>query len=192
MPALKSTTYVGELIWIGAVPDRQLGLPSVATADAELRFSGLVGEDHGGETRTSCSRVRDQYPVGTEIRNTRQVSILSEEELAQIARNMGISTLAPELVGATMVVRGLPDFTHIPPASRLQFGGGATVTVDMENRPCALPAKPIEAVHPGMGKLFRSAAIGLRGVTAWVEREGRISLGDAITLHVPDQRVWQP
>jgi MOSC domain-containing protein YiiM len=43
---------------------------------------------------------------------------------------------------------------------------------------------------PGYGKAFKGAAKGLRGVTAWVEREGMLRVGDTITLHVPDQPVW--
>jgi len=61
----------------------------------------------------------------------------------------------------------------------------------MENRPCSLPARPIEAQHTGVGGAFKAAAQGRRGVTAWVEREGVFRLGDDITLHIPDQRGWQ-
>jgi hypothetical protein len=45
--------------------------------------------------------------------------------------------------------------------------------------------------HPGKGAAFKPAAKGLRGVTAWVEREGLFRIGDAITLHIPDQRAWR-
>jgi hypothetical protein len=48
----------------------------------------------------------------------------------------------------------------------------------------------IEGHRPGRGKLFKRAAEGRRGVTAWVEREGRIALGDVLRLHIPDQPVW--
>ena len=60
----------------------------------------------------------------------------------------------------------------------------------MENRPCTLPARPIEDRHPGFGKAFKAAAAGRRGVTAWVEREGTLTLGETVTLHIPDQPVW--
>ena len=62
----------------------------------------------------------------------------------------------------------------------------------MENRPCHLPAKVIDVAAPGKGKTFKIAAKGRRGVTAWVECEGEVRLGDALTLHVPDQRPWKP
>jgi hypothetical protein len=54
-----------------------------------------------------------------------------------------------------------------------------------------LPAKPIEARHPGMGARFKRAARNRRGVTAWVEREGVIALGATLRLHIPDQPVWR-
>lgn len=190
MPALKPTAFVGRILWLGIVPDRDRQLQAEAVTTLTARFSGPEGEAHGGLTRPSCSRVLGQYPRGTEIRNTRQFSVVSDEELAEIAARMGIDRLDPALVGATMVVSGIPDFSRVPPSSRLQAAGGATLVVDMENRPCTLPAKPIEARHPGFGAAFKPAAQGRRGVTAWVEREGVLQVGAEIRLHIPDQPVW--
>jgi hypothetical protein len=62
----------------------------------------------------------------------------------------------------------------------------------MENRPCHLPAKVIDAHLPGVGGRFKTAAQGRRGVTAWVEREGVLRLGEMLRLHIPDQPAWQP
>lgn len=192
MPALAPTEITGEIVWIGHVPDREASLRSQDTQEAKLTYAGIPGEVHGGLTRPSCSRVISQHPRNTDIRNVRQLSIVSFEELAEIAADCGLDALDPALVGASMVVRGIPDFTHVPPSSRLQLPDGATLVVDMENRPCHLPAKPINADHPGAGDKFKLAAKGKRGVTAWVEREGVCRIGDAVRLHVPDQRAWAP
>ena len=192
MPALAPTEIIGEIVWIGHVPNRETSLRSQATQEAQLTYAGIPGEVHGGLTRPSCSRVISQHPRNTDIRNVRQLSIVSFEELAEIAADCGLDALDPALVGASMVVRGIPDFTHVPPSSRLQLPDGATLVVDMENRPCHLPAKPINAEHPGAGDKFKIAAKGKRGVTAWVEREGVCRIGDAVRLHVPDQRAWAP
>lgn len=190
MPALKPTAFVGRIVWLGRVPDRARQLEAEPVDRLSATFAGPEGEDHGGLTRASCSRVLGQYPRGTEIRNTRQFSVVSTEDLAAIAAKMGLDRLDPALIGATMVIEGIPDFSRVPPSSRLQAQSGATLVVDMENRPCMLPAKPIEARHPGFGAAFKSAAQGRRGVTAWVEREGVFVLGEAIRLHVPDQPAW--
>lgn len=190
MSALKPTRFTGTIAWLGVVADRDAALPSAPVQTITATFAGPMGEAHGGLTRPSCSRVKGQYPANTTIRNVRQFSILSAEDLAAIAADMGLATLDPALVGATLVIDGIPDFTHLPPSSRLQAAGGCTLVVDMENRPCTLPARPIEDRHPSFGKRFKSAAQGRRGVTAWVEREGTLTLGETITLHIPDQPAW--
>jgi len=191
MTALKKTKIIGRIVWLGTVANREAALESAPLRGIMARFAGPEGDAHGGLTRPSCSRVLGQYPRNTEIRNTRQFAILSDEELAMIAGDMGLAVLDPALLGATMVLEGIPDFTHLPPSSRLQGTSGATLVVDLENRPCTLPAKPIDARHAGFGKAFKPAAKDRRGVTAWVEREGLFTLGDAVTLHIPDQRAWR-
>lgn len=190
MPALIPSDVTGTVVWLGRVADRAAGLRSEPLAAVVATFAGIEGEAHGGATRASCSRVAGLYPRGTTIRNVRQVSIVSAEELAAIAARMELDRLDPSWIGASMVVEGIPDFTHVPPSARLRFASGATLTVDMENRACHLPSKVIDAAAPGFGPAFQTAAQGRRGVTAWVEREGPIAIGDAVSLHVPAQRAW--
>ncbi|MEL7461435.1 MAG: MOSC domain-containing protein [Pseudomonadota bacterium] len=191
MPALERHDVTGEIVWIGRTQDRSVTLRSEVTTAAELTFDGMVGEDHGHATRPSCGRVTGLYPRGTEIRNTRQLSVVAEEDLAAIAADMGVDRLDPADIGASIVVRGIPDFSFLTPSSRLQAPSGATLTVDMENRPCHLPAAPLDQSHPGAGTGFKTAAKGRRGITAWVERPGSIALGDLLTLFVPAQRAWE-
>lgn len=191
MAALKRSPITGQVIWLGNVADRVAALVATPLSAMTLGFAGPKAESHGGLTRPSCSRVLALHPRNTPIANTRQLSILSSEELALIAADMGLDVLDPALVGASMVVAGIPDFTHLPPSSRLQGPDGATLVVDLENLPCTLPARPIEAAHPGHGARFKAAAAGRRGVTAWVEREGTLRPGDVLTLFVPAQRRWR-
>ncbi|OED50566.1 sulfurase [Rhodobacteraceae bacterium (ex Bugula neritina AB1)] len=191
MPVLRKTEYTGRITWLGHVPaDR--GLQAQPIDRLDLGFAGVSGGRHEGENRASCVRVKNLYSQGTEIRNVRQLTVLSEEELAQIAADMGMDRLDPAHLGATIVLRGIPDFTFVPPSSRLQGQDGVTLTVDMENRPCVLPGREIEKDHAGFGARFKPAAQNRRGITAWVERPGSLSLGGELTLFVPDQRAWAP
>jgi len=190
MPALLPTDFTATITWLGHNADRDAALATIPLTEMVLSFAGYVGESRAGLTRPSDSRVLAQYKRGTPIRNTRQISIVSVEDLAAIAADMGLDALDPAWIGASMVVRGIPDFSHIPPSSRLQGTSGTTLTVDMENRPCTLPAPVINAARPGFGKAFKPAAVGRRGITAWVEREGTLRLGETLRLHVPDQPVW--
>ena len=190
MPALYPTDYTAKIIWLGRVADREASLRSQPLPQVHASFAGIEGEDHGGLTRASCSRVVAQHPRGTEIRNVRQFSVVAAEELAAIAAEMGVDALDPAWIGASLVLDGIPDFSHLPPSSRLQNADGTTLVIDMQNRPCNLPAPVIDKDAPGHGRAFKSAAKGRRGVTAWVEREGPLRLGDEMRLHIPDQRVW--
>ena len=190
MPALLPTDFVAQIVWLGRVTSQDDGIRSEAVQTLELDFAGAKGEYHRGETRPSCSRMLDQYPRGTKIRNVRQLSIVAQEDLDTIASKMDLDAIRPEWMGATLVLKGIPDFSHVPPSSRLQAPNGTTLTIDMENRPCQFPAREIEKDHEGYGKRFKAAAKDRRGVTAWVEREGSLALGDALTLHIPDQPVW--
>ena len=190
MPALAPTSYYAEITWLGTVPAGQ-GLRSVAAPSLELTYEGPEGEAHSGLTRPSCVRVKSQWPEGTEIRNVRQLSVLSAEEVATIAQRCGMDDLDPQLLGATIILRGIPDFSHVPPSSRLVAEDGTAIVIDMENRPCNLPAREIEKDHSTHGKPFKAAAKGMRGVTAWVEKPGHLHVGDTLRLHVPDQPVWQ-
>lgn len=191
MPALKPTDFYAEVLWLGKVADSVEDLRAAPIEEMALSFAGVEGECHSGLTRPSCSRVLAQHPRGTEIANTRQISILSEEELEEVAEALGIEVFDPAWVGASMILRGLPDLSHLPPSSRLQSDSGATIVIDMQNRPCVLPGRVIEREHPGAGKAFKDAAVGKRGVVGWVEREGVIRVGDILRLHIPDQRAWR-
>lgn len=190
MPALKPTDFHATVRWVGLVPDAPKGIASVPADCLVLGFDGPKGDFHSGLTRPSCSRVTSQHPRGTEIANARQLSVVSQEELDEIAAATGLDAIDPVWVGATLVIEGIPSFTHVPPSSRLQGPDGVTLVVDMENRPCHLPAKEIEPLHPGKGKAFKTAARNRRGVTAWVERPGVLRVGDSLRLHIPDQPVW--
>lgn len=191
MPALAPTQQIGEIVWIGTVAPNA-GLRSVSMPALTMTYAGAEGEAHSGLTRASCVRVRAQWPEGTEIRNVRQLSVMSQEEIDEIAADCSLDTLDPALLGCSVVVKGISDFSHVPPSSRLQSEDGTTIVVDMQNRPCNLPSREIELDHPTHGKPFKAAAKGKRGVTAWVEREGTFRVGDKVTLHVPDQRAWRP
>jgi MOSC domain-containing protein YiiM len=192
MTLLQPTKISGrvEAVLIGA--NRSEGLEKAQINSVQVTFAGFEGDCHAGLTRPADVRVRKQYSKNTPIRNTRQVSILSSEELAQIAQAMGLSSLKPEWIGANLVVAGIPQLTLLPGSTRLIFSGGASIVVDTENAPCRYPAEVIERHHRGYGAKFIDVARHRRGVTGWVEKEGAIKIGDRIEVHLPPQRIYGP
>lgn len=191
MPPIAATPHSARITWLGHVAPEVEGIGSAPRDRMTLTWEGCAEDRHAGVNRPACVRVKALHPENTEIRNVRQLSLVSAEELARIAAEIGLETVDPGWLGASVVVEGLRDFTHLPPSSRLQAEDGATLVIDMLNAPCHLPGREIEAAHPGHGKAFKRAAEGRRGVTAWVERPGQLTLGGTLKLFVPTQRAWE-
>jgi len=190
MAILRPTEIIGRVETLAVNRDPDTDISTQRVDSIPVTYAGFEGDSHSGVTRKSCVRVRRQYAEGTEIRNTRQISIVATEDLAKTAEAMGVSHLEPEWLGANLCLSGIPDFTMVPPSSRLISPSGVSLVVDMENAPCRFPGMIIEEHFPGFGEKFAAAAVNLRGVTAWVEREGTISTGEHVTLHVPPQRIY--
>jgi MOSC domain-containing protein YiiM len=178
---LTKLTFHGTVEQLLANPERDTGLEKQPVPEVRLLFSGVEGDCHGGLTRKSDSRMLKQFKRGTPVRNARQLSVLSAEELAEVK---------PEWVGANLVARGIPDLTLLPPSSRLQFSSGAMIVVDIENHPCRYPADIIQRYNPQQKMGFVKAAMHKRGIVAWVEAEGIVRLGDSITVWIPPQRIY--
>ncbi len=187
---LTKLSFQGRAEMLLVNPDRETGLEKQQVEHFRLVFAGIEGDCHGGLVRKSDSRMLKQFKRNTPVKNARQISILSVEELGDIARNMGIPAVKPEWVGANLVTSGIPDLTLLPPSTRLQFPSGAMVVVDIENKPCRYPADIIETHHPEQVMGFVKAAKHKRGVVGWVEAEGEVRAGDAITIWLPQQRIY--
>jgi hypothetical protein len=153
--------------------------------DLELAWEGVVGDVHFGTTRRSDSR-RHEYPRGTEIRNERQVTIVSPVELAEIARRLGVPYIEPEWLGANMLVSGIEHLTATPSTAVFIAPSGAALMIMRANGPCRGPGNVIQSHYPEIPHLaerFAKEAVGLRGLTAVVERPGVLHAGDSLTVY---------
>ena len=190
MAILQKLDFTGRVVSCFASPVRETGLQKVRQPMLDLNFDGIVGDCHASRLRPSDSRMLKQYKRGTEVINTRQVSLVSEEELSDIAAALDVPALDPAWLGTNLVTAGIPDLTLLPPSSRLMFASGATLIIDLENAPCRFPAEIIEAHHPGHGLAFPQKARNKRGLVAYVEKAGQISEGDEIIVFIPPQRLY--
>ncbi|MCO6392224.1 molybdenum cofactor sulfurase [Aliihoeflea aestuarii] len=161
----------------------------------QLDFEGVAGDFHRGRTRRSGGR-EPWYPRGTEMRNERQVSIVADDELAKIADGMGIARIAPEWIGANLVLDGVPRLSLLPAGTLLFFQEGVTLKIDSQNGPCRLAGRSV-ADHAGMADreagalLFPKVGRRLRGLVAWVEKPGTITEGEAVSVRVPEQWIYR-
>ncbi|MEQ8401687.1 MAG: MOSC domain-containing protein [Roseitalea porphyridii] len=160
----------------------------------ELTFEGVPGDIHAGVTRKSGSR-EPWYERGTEMRNERQLTIVARDELETVAADMEIAMLAPEWIGANMTLAGVPMLSMLPASTLLFFEGGATVKVDMQNGPCRIAGDSIARhlgregdQHIALG--FPKIAKRRRGVVAWVEKPGTVTMGETVRVQLPEQWVY--
>jgi MOSC domain-containing protein YiiM len=170
------------------------GILSTSKDSVKVTWAGFEGDQHAGVTMPSGGRQKKYFPRGTDIRNTRQVSILSVEELAEVAEEMDLDSVEAEWIGANLVLSGIPELTRLPPGTRLYFSGGVSIVVEEENFPCSLAAKSVQEQVPDVpeaGDRFIKAALHRRGLVAWVERPGTIRPGDTVSVSVPEQYVYQ-
>lgn len=187
---VSKTKIMGRVEQLLATVNRDSGFEKQPRPSVTMLLSGPEGDCHMGETRLSDSRTLQTYKRNTRIRNVRQITIISVEEMAEVAHALHLPEMNTSWLGANMVTSGIPDLTLLPPSSRLQFPSGATLVIDMENMPCRQVADVISKAHPEKGPLFVKAATHKRGLTAWVECEGDVAVGDAITVFIPPQRMY--
>ncbi len=156
----------------------------VAVDPLVLDWAGPIGDRHHGLTMRSDVRQRPHYERGTEIRNHRQVSIVEESELAEVATSLGVDRLAPGLIADNIYLSGAAGLTALPPMTRLVFSGGVVLLLGGENDPCTIAGSMVAAVHGTSPSSFPKAAIHKRGVTGWVEHPGEIYAGERVEIRV--------
>jgi hypothetical protein len=157
-----------------------------------LTYEGIPGDRHAGLYRESGPR-EPWYPRGTPMRNERQLSILSSEEMADVATDLAIPELKPEWIGGNILLSGVLQLSQLPPRTLLMFPSGATVRIDGDNGPCKKSGASIAANMPGRPDLefgFVKAAKRKRGLLGWVEREGEVRAGDVVKLRIWEQTLY--
>ena len=134
---------------------------------------------------SSDVRQKEVFSRGTEIRNHRQVSIVDATELAAIAHALGLPALEPGTIADNICTEGIDDLTSLPPLTRLVFEGGAVLLTGGRNMPCTIAGGLVADRYGTRPEHFPKAAMGLRGITGWVEHPGIIRPGTLLTVVTP-------
>ena len=149
----------GELTWIGVRPRRREPLQSIASAKAVATL-GLEGDHRMGKTPGSG----------------RQVTIISEEFIAQIEHHLNLSDIDPGTLRRNLVVKGL----NLNALRRQRFRiGGALFEATQLCHPCA-------RMEENLGKGGVAAMLGYGGLCAKILESGDIAIGDSISVVTVD------
>lgn len=163
-------------------------MPGNKVDEIEVTWDGFTGDKHFGLIMKSNS-YQKAYPKGTEVRNVRQISIVSVEELAQVAKAMDLPNIDPSWVGANMLVSGIPELTQLPKGSRMYFDNGVGLVIEGENLPCTTAGGSLQRQFPDRPEIttsFPKKAIGKRGLVAWVERPGRLVKSEGVLVRLAE------
>ncbi len=193
---LTPLSFSGKVVAVYATID-QTDFLTGKVDQLELDFEGIPGDRHYGFLKDAGGR-DSHYKRGTKIRNNRQWSAVSIEELKTIAGRLEIPQLEAEWIGANLLLEGIPSFSQLPPFTHLRFYRDgqlqATLTVSEQNMPCRFPDRLIEQhaeVKPALG--FAKAGIGLRGLVGWVDQVGVILPGDEVRCEItPEGKQLMP
>ena len=151
--------------------------------ELELNTQGVVGDRHYGCETISGGRFTTLYKRGTPVRNNRQWSAISPQEVMDIAKNLGIEgKLTPELLGMNFLIEGVERLSELPPMTYLIFSPHEEFAPRLEEDvvlvvygqalPCTVAGKAL--VEPcgdaSLEQRFPKGALGLRVTTGWVEK----------------------
>ena len=164
-------------------------LSKTACEHIEVNFEGIVGDHHAGAFREAYAGERE--PKGTVLRNDRQWSAVSDEELAEISARLDLeSPLQASTLGANLCIRGIPDLSLLPRGTRFKFPSGAALTVEEYNPPCRYMSVEVAKKHalrsgePLKPGAWQQAAMGRRGIVGVVDVPGVIRVGDPVEVEV--------
>ncbi len=144
-----------------------------------LTFAGIEGDRHAG--LNAKATMRQKYvPRGALIKNSRQLSMVSVEELTLTALALSESQVLDwRAYGANVCFDDASALTRVAPGTRLIFESGAIVVVDGAHDPCVKTGRAISAqLGRNVISAFVKAAMHCRGLVGWVERPGLLRVGD--------------
>ncbi len=175
--------YRGRVETILVTPKFMPGMP---VEEVEVAWEGFWGDKHYGLTM-KAGRAQKPYPKDSIVRNVRQISIVSAEELSEVAESMGLPIIEPAWLGANLLVSGIPGLTQLPSGSRLYFDNGVGIVIEGENLPCTTAGNSLQQQFPDKPEItttFPKKAIGKRGVVGWVEKPGKLSRGEGVSVRL--------
>lgn len=170
-------------------PEEDVSMP---IEPGQFDFEGLRGDKHYGLTLLTHGR-QPEYPRGTAIRNTRQITILSREDLITTSAELEIEKIDIRWLAGNLLVTGIPYLSLLPVGSRFLFQNGVVLVCNGENDPCSKPARITQENYPektDVKSKFVKAAMHRRGVTAWVEHPGSMQSNEEFHIELP--APWDP
>lgn len=226
MPKVDSKIYeniarVEALTWVGGEEGTPKWEQNLCVPRISLIFDGVTLDDHHNDRHYGRTRIARPYQLPgdwakREVRNERQVSVATLDDLKQIADELELteaiaaktsdfSKFMAKVLAVNIVIDG-PDLNrYLGPGTKLMIGEpvrGAIIEVSEAHLPCSKPPTAIARELPGLDfdalkSGFKAVAAERRGYMASVYLEGMVRVEDTISAQPPiDHRTeradWRP
>lgn len=152
----------GELTWIGVRPGRRMKMQALPATQAVATL-GLEGDHRMEKTPGSA----------------RQVTIISEEFIAQIGHFLGDKNVRPEQLRRNLVVKNI----NLNALRYQQFQIGEAIFE------ASALCHPCSRMEQELGKGGLAAMLGHGGLCCKVIQSGEIKSGDRVELLTPQQSL---
>lgn len=174
--------------------------------ELDLDFDGVKTSEFGRDRHYGQTRLARRYQIGSWagriVRNERQVSLATKEDLCEIADGLGISGIITdsnesvvEFMSQTMAVNLVIDGEdikrYIGPGTKLMIGSpeaGAIIDISEAHLPCKKPAlsisRRLELDYEDLKSRFKEVSAEKRGFMAGVYSAGKIALHDQISFQL--------
>lgn len=153
----------GQLTWIGVRPARRAPMSSLEEAHA-VEELGLEGDHRMVKTPGSG----------------RQVTLISEEFIAQISHYLGNKSVRPEQLRRNLVVKDIN-------LNALRY---QNFQIDEAIFQAGALCHPCSRMEQNLGQGAIAAMMGYGGLCCKIIRSGRIALGDKVELISPQQALF--
>jgi hypothetical protein len=165
------------------------GQTKAPVAQLSLTFDGIDGDAHAGRTRKAGAR-EPAFRRGTVVSNNRQLSLVSIEELSEIASRIGLPRIDPGWLAANIAIEGAGPITQLPAGTIIRASSGASIYVSELNSPCRIAARLLaeHGGYEGDASMFVRHAIGRRGVVGFVYAVGEVEVGDRVEILLAKQQ----
>jgi len=147
----------GEVIWIGVRPEAHK--PVVVLEETLAQIGGLLN---------------DRYNKG-DSEGKRQVTLIQHEHLQAVASFLGREKIDPSLVRRNIVVKGI----------NLRALIGQQFTIGEALLETTGYCHPCQQMEENLGKGGYNAMRGHGGITCRVLKEGKIKIGDKVSVTQP-------
>lgn len=159
-------------------------------------YEGMTGDKYYGSVLLGRTHHPELSSGKVLLRNTRQVSIMSEDELEELATELGIAEVRAEWMSANLLISGIPKLSKLPVGTRFYFSGGLTLVNECQNFPCKTTARIVQEQYPnqsGIEAVFIKTAFDRRGLVTWVEYPGILRVGASCEIRLPPawHNYWQ-